>query len=87
MIGAFLVNRIPTGFVAEIATGRVAADEVNTGGRIKSRDVRSGRNGGSVRVSEATKRCARILRDVRHRHFLHFSDGSCTSRGNSLEPR
>ncbi|MCF6108968.1 hypothetical protein [Mesorhizobium muleiense] len=27
MIGAFLVNRIPTGFVAEIATGRVAADE------------------------------------------------------------
>jgi hypothetical protein len=87
MIGAFLVNRIPTCFAVEIATGGVAADKGEDGRQDKGPRCAFRSDGENARVSEAISRCARILRDVRHRHFLHFSDGSCTSGGKGHEPR
>jgi hypothetical protein len=86
MIGAFLVNRIPACFVAEITTAGVVADEGEERRQDKEPRCVVQSDGESVRVSEAISRCARLLRDVHYRHFRTLSDGSCTSRENRHAP-
>lgn len=81
MINAFAVNRVPACFVAELATEGLAAAEGEEEWQDKGPRCALRSNGESVRVSEAISRCAMILRDVRHGHFLDVSDDSCTSRG------
>jgi type IV secretory pathway VirD2 relaxase len=83
MISAFLVDRIPTCSVVEIAAGGLAVREDEEGWQDKGPRCAARSVGCFPCGICLALRCARVISDVHARYFLKIYNGNRTSRGSA----